>query len=138
MGTCARPGRVKLVAGLLFTDLKKYHSVKKRLLSAFGEIDFESEPIDFHHTSYYDKEMGQGLKRAFLSFKRLLDLKNIGTVKIRTNILEKRYSKSGRRTRSARTAAGSSRISGSQPCRAQEAFQSSNRSGSCSILTSEK
>ena len=98
MGIIKRPGRVKLVAGLLFNDPDRYNAAKKALTKVFGRIDFESGSLDFVHTSYYNEEMGPGLKRRFLSFERLCDLNNICAVKVRTNALEKRYAKEGRRT----------------------------------------
>ena len=77
MGIPRHPEKVKLVIGLLFSDIEKYYSVKKRLIKLFGRADFESESLDFTHTRYYVEEMGEGLKRRFLSFERLLDQKNI-------------------------------------------------------------
>ena len=98
MGTPGHPDKVKLIIGLLFVDIEKYHAVKNRLTRLFGRIDFASELLDFTHTSYYTAEMGPGIKRVFLSFKRLFDLKNICSVKIKTNHIENKYSKAGRRT----------------------------------------
>jgi hypothetical protein len=98
MGIPRRPKKVKLIAGLLFNDTKKYSAAKDGLVKMFGRVDFESELLDFTHTAYYTDEMGAGLKRKFLSFERLLDPKNICTVKIKTNRLEKRLSKNGKRT----------------------------------------
>ena len=97
MGTCSRPDKVKLTIGLLFTDIKEYRAVKSNLASVFGEIDFESEILDFHHTSYYTEEMGHGITRVFLSFRRLFDLENICVVKIKTNRIEEKHSKAGKR-----------------------------------------
>jgi len=97
MGISRRPEKVKLIAGLLFNDADKYLAAKKALARRFGRIDFESAPLDFAHTSYYDKEMGGRLKRAFLSFERLIGLENACAVKIRTNTLERRYSATGKR-----------------------------------------
>ena len=98
MGIPRRPEKVKLIIGLLFRDIEKYRAVKKRLIKLFGGIDFESETLDFTHTSYYADEMGEGLKRKFLSFGRLLDQKNICAVKVKANLLEKRYAQNDART----------------------------------------
>ena len=98
MGTTRRTDKVKLIIGLFFINVENYKAVKNRLTKLFGETDFESELLDFKHTAYYEKEMGPGLKRVFLSFKRLVSLKNIYNVKIRTNHIEKQYSKAGKRT----------------------------------------
>ncbi len=98
MGTPKRPDKVKLITGLLFTDIEKYSAVKNSLSRLFGTIDFESEELDFTYTSYYNEEMGPGIKRAFLSFERLVDLENICGVKIKTNRIEKQTLKLGKRT----------------------------------------
>ncbi|MDD5428855.1 MAG: DUF4416 family protein [Candidatus Omnitrophica bacterium] len=98
MGIPRRPDKVKLIIGLLFSDIDVYNKAKKDLAKRFGRIDFESNLVDFTHTSYYEGEMGPGLKRKFLSFSRLADPGNIHAAKVKTNALEKRYSKGGRRT----------------------------------------
>lgn len=98
MGMPRSPGKVKLIAGLLFNDAEKYAAAKGSLIRLFGKVDFESETLEFNYTSYYDAEMGGALQRKFLSFERLHDMKNIGDLKIRTNKLESRYSVSGKRT----------------------------------------
>ena len=82
MGISRHPEKVKLIIGLLFSDNEKYQAVKGRLVKLFGGIDFESAVLDFTHTSYYAGEMGEVLKRRFLSFERLASLENIYTVKI--------------------------------------------------------
>ncbi len=93
-----RPEKVKLIAGLLFNDVGKYSKVKNDLVRAFGRADIESPLSDFTQTSYYADEMGSELKRKFLSFEKLIDLKNISSVKIRTGRIEKRYAIYGHRT----------------------------------------
>ena len=98
MGTPKRPDKVKLIMGLLFADPEKYYTVKNRLAKLFGKIDFESEGLNFNHTSYYNEEMGPGIQRIFLSFERLLAIKNICTVKIITNRIEREHSKIGKRS----------------------------------------
>ena len=98
MASPRRPDKAKLVAGLLLGDTGNFLKVKKALERIFGRADFESRTLDFSHTDYYAQEMGEGLKRKFLSFEKPVDLKNICNVKLRTNALEKRFSRSGRRT----------------------------------------
>jgi len=98
MGIPRRAGKVKLIAGILFSDAGAYAAAKKALAGAFGRIDFESGVFDFTHTSYYAGEMGQGLKRRFLSFERLIDPAKAYGAKIRTNLIERCRMKGGRRT----------------------------------------
>jgi len=67
------------------------------LSRAFGPIDLESPLLDFVHSDYYKEEMGPGLKRKFLSFEKLFDLKGVYKVKLRTNLIEKKFSADGKR-----------------------------------------
>ncbi len=94
----AKAGKVKLITGLLLSNIEEYPAIRHSLVRMFGNIDFESEFLDFTHTSYYDSEMGPGLKRKFLGFEKLRDLKNIYTAKLGTGRLESRYARGGKRT----------------------------------------
>lgn len=98
MGTPGDPHKVKLIVGLLSNDAEAVRKAEAMLAGAFGRIDLESAVLDFTHSDYYAKEMGRSLKRKFLSFQKLLDLKDIYKVKLKTNMLEKRLLKSGRRS----------------------------------------
>jgi len=84
--------------GLLSNDPGILPEVTGLLVRSFGRIDFESALIDFDHTQYYAEEFGQGLKRKFLSFERLVDPEKIYTVKVKTNRLEERFSRNGKRS----------------------------------------
>jgi hypothetical protein len=44
--------------------------------------------MEFRFTDYYEKQMGKGLKRAFVSFRELIAPENLSETKIRTNLLE--------------------------------------------------
>ena len=94
---CTRCG-VNLIIGLLSNDPALFPKVEAALERAFGKIDLRSEAEDFTHTDYYTAEMGEGLKRKFLSFKKLFRLENIYKVKITTNRIEQRFARAGRRT----------------------------------------
>ena len=92
MGTIKKHLPVKLVIGLIFKDNKIYVKVKSLLERKFGPIDFESQTLDFIHTDYYEKEFGKGLKRAFVSFKKLISPHQLPTIKTNTNHFEARFS----------------------------------------------
>lgn len=98
MGHPEHPHKVKLIIGLLSGDTALMEKTKKLLIRAFGSTDLESGVLDFTHSSYYNEEMGGGLKRRFLSFKRLIPLKDICNIKLKTNALEKKFSKNDSRT----------------------------------------
>lgn len=97
MGERRRSGPVKIITGLIFNDLQVFDKASSLLLKKLGPVDLESEPLSFDHTSYYNDEMGAGLKRRFLSFRRLKNPKDLHRLKIFTDRLEKKFSASGRR-----------------------------------------
>ena len=90
------PG-VNLITGLLYKDDNILNKARNGLGRLFGRIDFESEPLDFTHTGYYEEEFGPNLKRKFLGFEKTVGLKGIYKVKVRTNALERALSEDGKR-----------------------------------------
>lgn len=98
MGTPGDPHKVKLIVGMLSNDIEAIKKAEAMLAGAFGRTDLESGLLDFTHSDYYEKEMGRGLKRKFLSFQRPFELKGIYKVKLRTNMLERKLMKAGRRS----------------------------------------
>lgn len=56
----------------------------------FGEIDLRSETWPFTATDYYDSQMGEGLVRRFVSFRRLADPQELAGAKSATNELEEK------------------------------------------------
>lgn len=90
MGKIQFPTPVKLFIGILSTDCNFLKIAEEKLSSIFGPIDLKTIPegIPFTFSNYYDKEMGTGLKRLFLSFRKLINPENISSIKIKTNELE--------------------------------------------------
>lgn len=72
-------------------------SARDRLKRRFGCLDFESGPIDFSYTDYYQEEMGSGLKRRFISFRKLMAMEDLYRIKLSANRLEARFMVSGKR-----------------------------------------
>ena len=97
MGTTRSPHKVKLFAGLLVSDEELIPKAGKALTKIFGPNDYKSAVFDFNQTEYYKDEMGPGLKRIFLGFERLRDLKNIYSVKSAANSIEKIFAVRGKR-----------------------------------------
>lgn len=99
MGEIRLPGRVKLITGLISRDPALFSSVRKPLERALAnKVDYESRILDFDKTDYYKEEMGGGLKRIFFGFKKLVKLDDIYRIKMRTNAIERRSAKYGKRT----------------------------------------
>lgn len=97
MKTSGESHKVKLIVGLLSNDIAAMNKASTALARIFGRTDLESGILDFTHSDYYRKEMGSSLKRRFLSFQRLLSLKDIYKVKLKTNRLERKFSSDGKR-----------------------------------------
>lgn len=72
-------------------------SLKEKLESNFGPISIITEPFDFTFTDYYVPEMGDGIKRFFISFDRLICPDRLASVKTITNALEEEYAQDGNR-----------------------------------------
>lgn len=81
---------VKLVCGVIFGEAPSYSRAVSLLVEAHGPADLESAAFDFDFTEYYEREMGPGLKRRFLSFARLIGPEELAAIKLETNGLEDR------------------------------------------------
>jgi len=91
LGKIRKYKRVKLVIGLIYGDETVFIKAREKLKRKFGKIDFESAALDFNYTGYYEDEMGTGLKRKFISFRKLIPLSSLYSIKLYTNRLESRY-----------------------------------------------
>jgi len=91
------PKKVKLTASLIGSDKGIIRQILPVLQDRFGDIDFISERMEFHHTEYYYGEMGGNLFRKIVSFDTLIDPEMLPEIKIQTNFLEDDYADNGRR-----------------------------------------
>ena len=78
----------KLICGMISGREEYFRIGEERLVECFGPIDFRSPVFPFATTDYYEKEMGPALKRAFLSFERLVPPESLNAIKLQTNALE--------------------------------------------------
>jgi hypothetical protein len=86
---------VKLISGLLSADEVLLDNAKQLLCKKFGQIDAESPVVPFDFTHYYDEELGKGILRQYVSFKKLIRPEDIGKIKRQTIRLEKKMSVKG-------------------------------------------
>ncbi|MBI2932117.1 MAG: DUF4416 family protein [Planctomycetes bacterium] len=91
------PEPVKLFIGLLAAGEEAVDEARRRCVERFGPLDYESPPIPFTFTNYYEAEMGSDLRRFFWSFERLIDPSEIVDAKQRTNEIEDASARDGRR-----------------------------------------
>jgi len=88
LGLPHRTEPARLIVGALTAFPDAWAAARERLRDIFGEIDLEAGPFDFSFTGYYRDEMGDGLRRHFVSFPELIDQADIAGIKRRTNELE--------------------------------------------------
>ncbi|MDR1086848.1 MAG: DUF4416 family protein [Endomicrobium sp.] len=88
MGTIGEPKQVKLFCGIISCEeeikQKSFDVLKEKL----GEIDFISDEMPFDFSSYYNPEMGNNLKRFWLSFENLASASELADIKVFTNSVE--------------------------------------------------
>ena len=93
MGEIRTHPPVKLIVGLTYINSTKLQDILRILEETFSSIEVQSEPFSFSDfTSYYQKEMGDNLKKVFLVFARLINPEELPDIKIMTNELELRLS----------------------------------------------
>ncbi|MCM8762466.1 MAG: DUF4416 family protein, partial [Candidatus Omnitrophica bacterium] len=80
--------KIKLFCGILYRDEDIIEKVERRLIEKIGEVDFKSGPFPFTFTNYYQKEMGDNLRRRFVSFKNLVSPEDAYIWKHITNDIE--------------------------------------------------
>lgn len=97
MGSIKKFVEEKLICGVLTTVPEKRNKIEDILTGEFGPIDFSSEEIDFIYSDYYIKEMGEGIKRYFYSFRNCVAPDRLAEIKIRTNRLEEEFMADGMR-----------------------------------------
>lgn len=95
MGIITGPGPVKLFVGMLSNDVTLFDRMKERLQDIYGPVDLESPVWPWEYTHYYAEEMGEGLKRKFLFFERLMSPDTISDIKVTTNKLEQDFVNAG-------------------------------------------
>ena len=88
MGVAKQHKPVKLIIGMISNDPDLIMKVEKTLEWKFGKIDFRTALLDFAYTDFYAPEMGQNLKRQFVSFRKLVNPELLPKIKHCTNRLE--------------------------------------------------
>ena len=91
------PNPAKLVISLLMGDTAVADAVEAALEARFGAVDMLSPWFPFDYTRYYESEMGAGLVRRMVVFKKLVPNGDLVAIKCFTNDLEREYSEGGRR-----------------------------------------
>lgn len=99
MGKITEPHLVKLFIGMLSGDMSLIERLTCSLQNIYGPIDLASPVLPWEHTRYYEKEMGERLKRKFIFFENLIHPVAIADIKLKSMELESLHlnDKDGRR-----------------------------------------
>ncbi len=79
---------VKLVCGIIANEERAFQRSREKLARYYGAIDLESAQFSFDLTDYYERQMGKGLKRQFISFEKLISPTSLSEIKLQTIGLE--------------------------------------------------
>src|SRR5262245_8227781 len=89
------PDRVLLVVAVFSRWPEAIGWSRDKLQDRYGPIRLESPTFDFTETSYYDEEMGSGLKKRFFAFQRLILPADLVPIKLATNEIERVAAREG-------------------------------------------
>ena len=85
------------MVSVLASDEGVLDLVKSSLVEDLGPTEEEVGPISFDFTSYYDTEMGAGIRRWMWAFRDLVDRNVLSDIKRLTNVVEQTYIVNGKR-----------------------------------------
>ncbi len=97
MAEIRKPDKALLICGLLYADDIVRNKTEKILNSTFGEFLQVSSEYPFSHTTYYNAELGDTITRKYYSFDKLIDKDRLARIKVKTNAIERKLSKGGKR-----------------------------------------
>lgn len=97
MGEIREIKEVKLICGLLAVGVERLEQGQAALEERFGPADLVGEIFPFDFTSYYAKELGEGILRQYISFVRLIDPGELAEIKLETNRMEEELAKAEKR-----------------------------------------
>ncbi|HIJ59127.1 MAG TPA: DUF4416 family protein [Nitrospirae bacterium] len=98
MGTTKAPQRVMLFCALLYKNEDIFWEALNKLELKYKEISFYSPPLEWNFSNYYEKEIGQSLKRRYVFFANLIEPDLLSEIKLFTNSIEKDFSENHNRT----------------------------------------
>ena len=84
--------KVMLFVGILYTKKENLNNAIKLLKNEFGKTVKFKHSINFDVTDYYNDEMGESIKKAFIVFDELIDRNELADIKVKTNEIENTFS----------------------------------------------
>jgi hypothetical protein len=96
MGDIHEPAPVLLIVAASSRYVEALEWARKRSSDQYGPVALASDAFDFTETDYYTATMGEGLKKQFFAFERLIDPAALADIKRQTNEWEAEYALLGR------------------------------------------
>jgi hypothetical protein len=97
MGNIKIHETVKLIVGITYKNEEILETALEKLSKIYGKTDNSLKPYSFNHTEYYKNEMGENLKKLFISFENLINPEMLPEIKIQTNKIEEELSEDNKR-----------------------------------------
>jgi len=91
------PDPAQLVMSILIRNEELLSRVLDAAVKVFGEIEQAVGPLPFDFTSYYDAELGTGIKRWLWCFTDLVPPSTLAEIKKKTNEIENTFAVEGKR-----------------------------------------
>ncbi|NWF57388.1 MAG: DUF4416 family protein [Syntrophaceae bacterium] len=73
---------------IIFSRAEDFVSALAEADRKYGPADLVSEPLSFHFTDYYEREMGKGLWRRMVGFEPMISPERLVSVKLWANRVE--------------------------------------------------
>lgn len=97
MGKIKNAEKVKTFFSVIYNNKENCDEALNLIEKKLGSIDFKSKELIFTHTKFYQKEMGDNLKRVFITIKPLFEVEDLYKIKILSNEIEKKFLKKDNR-----------------------------------------
>lgn len=89
---------MKLLIAVMYPDKETCDKAVSELKEQFGETDSQSDEYEFTFTDYYEKESGENLKKKFVSFKKIINNKELSEIRLTTGKIEDKFRADNKRT----------------------------------------
>ncbi len=87
-----------LLFALMWKDYEKLKEVEDVLSNVYGKKVNETDEFSLQYSKYYEKEMGEGLKKKFILIDNIVEKDRLLDIKLTSMEIEKRFSINGNRT----------------------------------------
>ncbi len=89
MANISKPSPVQLLLAVFSRHGNVLAWAERRAVAELGPVMLKSDPFDHTETDYYQATMGEGLKKQFLAFEKLIDPGELPAIKRATNDWER-------------------------------------------------